>query len=261
VTRPALRRLSPTAGSAEDGYPVVCFPHAGGAASAFRLVASYAPDLQIWAVQYPCRDDRFNEPHPGGIDALAAEAVVEIRDELLGDGAVSSYALLGASLGGLVALEAARQLGATAAAMPDALVVLGARPLSASQGGTSLLTSESAMLDFVAQAGSTPAPLLADAEAREHYLSILRQDLEAVNRYAAPRPEPLPISMVILCGREDRFVHLGAAMTAWQAWSALPVIGQSVPGGHLFHTEPAGAQELVDLLRRHFPPGYRSTHR
>ena len=56
---------------------LVCFPHAGGTA-AFYVPFSRAltPNIDVVAIQYPCRQDRRSEPCLDSIAALA-EAVAE----------------------------------------------------------------------------------------------------------------------------------------------------------------------------------------
>lgn len=241
-------------------YSVVCFPHAGGAASAFRLLADHAPELEILAVQYPGREERFQERHPGSITELAAEAAAAIQAETSA-GRMSSYVVLGASLGGLVALETARRMSAISLA-PDALIVLGSPPPHLTRASLEIATDDDALLDLLAESSSTPEMLVASREAREHYLGILRLDLAARNRYARARPEPLPIPVLTLHGRQDPFVS-GEVAAAWQAWSRRPVVSATMPGGHLLHTDPASAQGVVEFLRSHLPgagDGRRSPH-
>lgn len=85
---------------------LVCMPHAGGAASFFRGWAGALPwDLDLLALQYPGREDRFGEPCARSIDALAgpaAEALVEYARQPL--------VLFGHSLGAALAYEVALRL-------------------------------------------------------------------------------------------------------------------------------------------------------
>ena len=243
-----LRHFGPADEPARQRYSVVCFPHAGGAASAFRLLADHAPDLQILAVQYPGREERFQDRHPGSITELAAEAAAAIQAETSAD-RMSSYVVLGASLGGLVALETARRMCAISLA-PDALIVLGSPPPHLRRGSLDIATDDDALLDLLAESSLTPEMVVASREARDHHLGILRLDLAARNQYARPRPEPLPIPVLTLHGRQDPLVS-GEVAAAWQMWSRRPVVSATMPGGHLLHTDPVGAQGVIGFLRSH----------
>jgi surfactin synthase thioesterase subunit len=99
---------------------VLCFPHAGGGASAFRgWTRDQPPGVDIRAVQLPGREDRIREPFPEDILALC-EALLPSLDV--------PYVLVGNSLGALVAFELARQFQQRYFLPPIRLVAVGARP-------------------------------------------------------------------------------------------------------------------------------------
>jgi len=82
---------------------LVCLPHAGGSAAAFRDWGTHLPGLEVHAVRYPGRAERIDEPTPSDIVEMAgqiAEAVAPL----------APLALFGHSLGAVVALETARAL-------------------------------------------------------------------------------------------------------------------------------------------------------
>lgn len=90
-----------------DALRLICFPHAGGAASAYRpLSRQLKPHIEVRAVQYPGRQDRRHEPPAAGIRELAAVVAGKLEDD---DGA-APFAFFGHSMGALVAYETARLL-------------------------------------------------------------------------------------------------------------------------------------------------------
>ena len=99
---------------------VLCFPHAGGGASAFRgWTRDQPPGVDIRAVQLPGREDRIREPFPEDILALC-EALLPSLDV--------PYVLVGNSLGALVAFELARQFQQRYFLPPIRLVLRARRP-------------------------------------------------------------------------------------------------------------------------------------
>ena len=51
---------------------LLCFPHAGGAASFFRSWAEFVPDgVEAVAVRYPGREDRLFDPMADSLEDLA----------------------------------------------------------------------------------------------------------------------------------------------------------------------------------------------
>ena len=60
----------------EAGMRLVCFPHAGGSASYyFPMATALSPEIDVYAVQYPGRQDRHSEPFVESIAELADEVV------------------------------------------------------------------------------------------------------------------------------------------------------------------------------------------
>src|SRR5688572_26153562 len=91
-----IRRFHP---SPEAAARLVCFPHAGGAASFyFPMSEALSPAVEVLAVQYPGRQDRLAEAPLADINALAdhiTSGLSHLDDRPL--------ALFGHSMGSLVA--------------------------------------------------------------------------------------------------------------------------------------------------------------
>ncbi|HEJ1191670.1 TPA: pyochelin biosynthesis editing thioesterase PchC, partial [Pseudomonas aeruginosa] len=85
---------------------LACFPHAGGSASFFRSWSErLPPDIDLLALQYPGREDRFNEAPATRLEDLADGAALALRDF-----ADAPLALFGHSLGAALAYETALRL-------------------------------------------------------------------------------------------------------------------------------------------------------
>lgn len=87
---------------------LVCLPHAGGAAPFYvPVAAALSPDVDVVAVQYPGRQDRRTEEPIDDLAALADRLyeVLRRQPEL-------PFALLGHSMGAVLAFEVARRLEA-----------------------------------------------------------------------------------------------------------------------------------------------------
>ncbi|GHI81391.1 hypothetical protein Sspor_69520 [Streptomyces spororaveus] len=108
----------------EDGMTLLCFPHAGGAASTyFPMSKLLAPRIGVYAVQYPGRQDRRSEPPLDELTQLA-DRITEALTELAPD---RPLALFGHSMGALLAYEVARRLETTERLRPIRLFVSGRR--------------------------------------------------------------------------------------------------------------------------------------
>lgn len=95
---------------------LACFPHAGGSASFFRSWSErLPPDIDLLALQYPGREDRFNEAPATRLEDLADGAALALRDF-----ADAPLALFGHSLGAALAYETALRLESASELLEDA---------------------------------------------------------------------------------------------------------------------------------------------
>ncbi|MDA3804713.1 alpha/beta fold hydrolase [Clavibacter sp. CT19] len=166
---------------------LVCLPHAGGAASAYRGWAPFVPrGVELLGVQYPGRGDRYGDPVSPDLDALAADVATAV-------GALSDrlpVVLFGHSMGALVAYETARLLAA--AGRPAVrLVVSGRRAPTERWGGTLHRQDDAVLLADLVRQGGTAPEILADDDMRRTVLACLRDDYRLVETHRT-RPGPGP---------------------------------------------------------------------
>lgn len=211
------------------------FPHAGGTASSFRSWPGMAGDrLEVVRVQYPGREGRFREAAYRRVDSLAAP----IADEVAAAD-VRPYALLGHSMGALVALEVAHRLVAIGDP-PDRLVVSAALPphrLGPRRRYSELPAGE--LLGLLCAIDGSGAHLLADPDVADALLPTVRADLAAVETYRYRRRPPLPCPITALYGTDDLPIHEDQ-LAAWADLTAGGFDSHDFPGGHFFLWAAAG---------------------
>ncbi|MBB0244927.1 alpha/beta fold hydrolase [Streptomyces alkaliphilus] len=221
-----LRCREPRPGAATR---MVCFPHAGGAAGFFSTwTEDLAPDVEVWAVQYPGRQDRFTDPFPADVEELAATAVeslLRLPDRPL--------VLFGHSLGALVAYETARLLERARGRSVAHLVVSGRRAPSDFVGGDVHLLSDESVIAELTRLGGTDEIVLNSPELLRALLPAIRDDFRLAETYRHRPGAPLRCPVTAVIGTEDPEVSRDRALR-WAEHTAGPFALEELPGDHFY---------------------------
>lgn len=240
----------------DDGGPVlVCFPHAGGSATAFRpLSADLSAHAEVWSVQYPGRQDRRNEVPATRLGALA-DALTAV---LAGDTG-RPLVLYGHSMGALVAYEIALRLQERRpGAGPAGLVVSGALAPALPRTDGVHRRDDDGVIDEIRKLNGTAPELLDDPDVRSMILPAVRGDYEALETYRfRPEAPRLDCPVSVLIGAEDAQTTEDGALR-WQEVTAAGFGLRSFPGGHFFTEShrPQVAAAIADDIRS-FTTGIR----
>jgi pyochelin biosynthetic protein PchC len=209
---------------------LICFPHAGGAASAFRTWPEHLPDdVEVLAACYPGRESRLAEPPIDRMDVLVArftDTVLPLLDR--------PVALFGHSMGASVAHELAIRLGRRPEAMIAGLFVSGRvpphrlRPLDPGR-----LTGEKALLEEIRRLGHENMALYEDPEIRELILPAVMADYRVVASYRPGARETVRTPITAYGGDSDPEVSV-EDVRAWSAATSSAFDHRVFPGGHFY---------------------------
>ncbi|WP_240121085.1 MULTISPECIES: thioesterase II family protein [unclassified Streptomyces] len=243
---PWLRRFTTVPGGAA---PLVCFPHAGGAATSFRpLSQALAPDVEVLAVQYPGRQDRRQERSLESIAELADAVVEALGPELPAD-----CAFFGHSLGAVLAFEVARRYERQpGAAGPVRIFASARRAPSVDRDDRVHLRDDAGIIAEMQRLSGTDQEILADPELMALVLPTLRADYKAIESYRPAQDARVRCPITALVGDEDPVTTVHDA-AAWHAHSAAGATVRVLPGGH-FYLDPqidAVAREVRTALGTH----------
>jgi surfactin synthase thioesterase subunit len=208
-------------------HELVCFPHAGGSASAFRDWATLLPEpFGLAAVQYPSRQERITEPPAPDMAALADEvAGVLARDA---DG--PPVALFGHSMGAVAAFEVARRLGSSRVSH---LFVSAARPPAAPRESAAHLGDDTSLVAYLRSLGGAGAHLYEDPDLRALILPAVRGDLTLLARYRYRPGAPLRCPVTALVGDSDPSCTAAQA-DGWASHTTARFARHVMPGGHFY---------------------------
>ncbi|MFG3054031.1 thioesterase II family protein [Kitasatospora sp. NPDC048239] len=238
---PWFRRFHPS-----DTAParLVCFPHAGGAASWFvDYAATLSPYADVLAVQYPGRQNRFGEPGIDSIDALADQVY-----EALKPWADRPLTFFGHSMGSAVCFEVARRFARDDRPGLAHVFVSGGRAPSRVRESAVHLLPDDGLLAQLADLGGTDAELLADPELRAIILPALRSDYTAIENYRCVPDAVIPQPITALTGDADPRATLDE-VGDWARHTTGAFDLRVFPGGHFYHAEQAPA--VLDVLAAH----------
>lgn len=225
---------------------LLCFAHAGAAASAFRpWVELLPPWIELHAAQLPGREDRWGEPAHTTMSGVVADLLPELA--ALAD---RPTVLFGHSLGATVAYEAACALGDV-----GHLVVSGKEAPHQHQRDTFHTAPDVELAAEIARLrGERPTSMA--ALGGDYLLPILRADY-AVNETYRPDlgREPLACPVTALTGGDDGELTPAHAH-GWAGYTGAEFRAVFVPGDH-FHVfdHPAATIAAVTTAARPLAEG------
>ncbi|MGW4023551.1 thioesterase II family protein [Streptomyces sp. NPDC005009] len=243
-----FRRFTTAAG---DGPRLVCFPHAGGSATAYMHLARAMPaDFDVVSVQYPGRQDRYGEAPFTALAPLVEAVVEELTRELAADPR-RPYALFGHSMGACVAFETARLLLARAELPRPQRLFLSGRGAPGSRTSVRRdVCSDADLLAEVRSLGGTDQAMLDNPELLDMVLPALRADYRALDTYHWQGGKPLATPITALVGDHDPMVTVQAART-WREHTSGDFAFKVFPGGHFYlvdHIDQVSAAITEGLL-------------
>ena len=228
---------------------LVCFPHAGGWASAYRTWPAGLPaDVGVFGVRYPGREDRLGDPFPASLEELADDVA-----DALGELAGHRLVLFGHSMGASVAQEVAIRLQQRGRP-PAALCVSARLPPRALAGQPRFTATDDEIIAEIVRHDESRTEVFADLELREFALPAIRADLELVNEYRGTDQPRLDCPVFGYVGERDAAIS-PEQMRGWADVSHGPFQLRVFPGGHFYlRTEETG---LLAAMARDCRPGGR----
>ncbi|MCX4246652.1 thioesterase II family protein [Paraliomyxa miuraensis] len=222
-----------------------CLPAAGGGSTPFLPWRGWlAPDVELCPVLLPGRETRLREPPLTEMSALVSAVA-----DGLGPAFDRPYALLGYSLGGLIAFELARELRRRGVEPPQRLLVVArSAPDRQEQVAIGHLPDDAFVAALQDRYAALPPQVVADPEMMEIFLPVLRADFSLLEGYRHVAEAPLEVPIAAWFGTMDRtLTHERVA--AWEHHTSAAFELHALDAGHFFQRNARLVRRIDALLR------------
>lgn len=226
---------------------LICFPHAGGGASAFRTWQKALPaSIEVMGVILPGREKRFQEAPVPSVEALVpalADAIARLSDRKI--------ALFGHSLGGIIAFEVARRLFERHNIQPAHLIIAAAPAPEFFPPADQFhhIKDDATFIQALSALGGMQRDILEAQELLNMLLPVIRADIEAFETYSCINPIKMPWPVSVLGGQDDGTIK-PEELSGWQSHAGGSFSLEYFPGDHFFVQSAEGVllSRLAELL-------------
>jgi surfactin synthase thioesterase subunit len=207
---------------------VICFPSAGGSATAFKpWIAQVPAGIELLALQFPGRQKRLREAPMRDL-RVAVKALLPAIAPLSGPNTV----FVGDCTGALVAYETIRGIVANGFHPPKHFLVSCCRAPDLRPRHDPLHSlDESALIAQMRLLSFAPEWLLKDMATLRWFLPVLRSDLELAESYVDHVGDPLVVPITAVAGTEDRITP-EPDVAAWRRYTVSRFDFVPMNGGH-----------------------------
>ena len=206
-----------------------CFPSAGGGATLYTpWVSQLAPEIEVYPVQLPGRENRMKEPPLQRFDDLIQALAQALQPSLN-----VPYAFFGHSMGALISFGLTLHLRQQGCRLPEHLFLSAYRAPDTSLDEPLHDLPEPLFTKKLLELEGTSPEILTNDELRRLFLPLLRADFAVCESYQFQAQEPLACPMTVLGGLQDKRVRQ-SLLELWQRQTSQRFSIHMLPGNHFF---------------------------
>ncbi len=250
-------RYLPLVLSPNAALRLIALPYAGGGAAMYYQWRRAMPSrTEIVPLSLPGREARTQEQPLTNLHQLVGEITDELRPTI-----DRPFALLGHSLGALIAFELARELRRRGERLPCLLIAAASSAPHRPRLTEPLhkLAEDQFVAEIERRFGGIPPAIRENKELLELFLPTMRADLELLETYQYRDERPLETDILAIGGAADNAVS-AAELSDWRRHSSKRFSHRLLPGGHFFLFQkgergtpepPAAVPMIVGQLERY----------
>lgn len=235
---------------------LVCLPHAGGNASFFRAWGMKTPpQLGLYAIQYPGREERMGDKCHTSMSQLMHELVPVFLHQFH----YMPYVLLGHSMGAAIAFELCHRLEKINMA-PVAIILSSHPPLNKIVPSKFHQKTTPELWQEMVRIGGTHIDILHQKELMSILTPPLRFDYQLIEQYKPNLSIKLTTQIIVCGGDNDPDIDI-ECLQGWQSFSSTPIEVLTYSGGHFYLVGHAQAliEKAEQLLRRNCVPSTKES--
>ena len=224
-------------------FRLICFPYAGGGASAFKDWADVTPQhIELCVVQLPGREERLGEPLMTDMSAL-----VDVLTEEIMAYTDRPFAFFGHSMGAIISYEVACRLRAKGITGLEHLFV-SARAAPQMEGNVESFGSldNDQFIERLHQIyGAVPEAIRENVELQNVFLPILRADVELLETHTDVASNRLECPISALGGSSDPAIS-PTMLAGWRDRTSAKFVQHEFSGDHFFiHAEREAVMAVI----------------
>eukprot|EP01012_Entosiphon_sulcatum_P057032 TRINITY_DN80749_c0_g1_i1.p1 TRINITY_DN80749_c0_g1~~TRINITY_DN80749_c0_g1_i1.p1 ORF type:complete len:336 (-),score=55.77 TRINITY_DN80749_c0_g1_i1:55-1035(-) len=185
----------------ESPAAIILFPFAGGNPNDFNSSAFTSLPLDVYTVQLPGRGQRLSEPNFESMETLIPSLVEAILPVLN-----CPFALLGYSMGALVAFELARALQQVHGKVASALFVIADEAPQTQKAFIDPSLPDEAFANELVKLGLSSPQVLQNKEMLDVALPSVKADMRIETDYIYKPSPKLTCPIIAICGTSDPWV-------------------------------------------------------
>ena len=204
---------------------IICYPHAGGGIASYKNFHQFLPDdIGLYVFNYHAETQ--HDDSKKSLQSIASKAVPYLEDFTI------PIALLGHSMGALIAYESARDINEI-----DAHLFLSGHvaPHVKLDNQDRHKMSDDALLNYIKEMGGTPEILFNSTAFLDMFLPVIRHDFHLCDTYTFrdEKRKKLPYPITAFTGTKDKRVPIDK-INAWSYYTNQEFQLYQLEGGHFF---------------------------